>query len=122
MKNVDEAVSVIEKIYNDSEKQEDYVDFTSGLKKERDEKFKDNKWAWKKNGELHNDRKEFLESLPATESYGMDMSIIHTDDSVKDTFHELSWEFGWDYQWLEHAIDQGIVEAENFDEFYSLDY
>ena len=96
--------------------QEEYVDFMTPMREERAKRLKDHKYAWKKNGELYEDRNEYLRSLPKDE----DGNPI-LDDEAKDTFEELASEFDWDDEFvMEWVIGGGMVSAWDFEEYYTI--
>jgi len=96
--------------------QEEYVDFMTPMREERAKRFKDMKLAWKKNGELHRDRNEYLRSLPKDE----DVNPI-LDDEARNTFEELASEWDWDIEFVsEWVIGNGLVSAWDFDEYYTI--
>ena len=96
--------------------QEEYVDFMTPYRNERNKRFKDMKYAWNKNGQLYEDRNEYLRSLPEDE----DGNPI-LDDEARNTFEELASEWDWDMEFVqEWVIGNGLVSALDFDEYYTI--
>ena len=95
-----------------------YLDCMSSWDKERRETFKNMKLAWKnkKNGELYEDRNDYLRSLPKDKN-----GTPILDDEAKDTFEELASEFDWDVQFVDdYVIGNGLVCAWDFEEYYKI--
>ena len=95
-----------------------YLECMSSLDKERRETFKDMKVAWKnkKKGELYEDRNEFLRSLAKD---GDGFPIL--DDKAMEAFEELAYQFQWDSEFVfNYVLDHGLVEARDYDEFYTI--
>mgnify|MGYP001479640892 CR=1 FL=1 len=92
---------------------EEYVDFLTPMREERNKRFKKFKGAWKKDGELYEDRNEYLRSLPKDE-HGF--PIVNHEE-----FDELASEYQWDMEFInEWVIDQGYVCAQDYGEYYTV--
>jgi len=95
-----------------------YLDCMSSLNKERRETFKNMKVAWKneKNGELYEDRNEFLRSLAKDEN-----GLPILDDNAREAFEELAYTFDWENEFVfNYVLDSGLVSARDFEEYYEI--
>ena len=90
------------------------VDHETAWQIELKPKLKHLKTAWDKDGNVITGRTEYLESLPTDEN----------GEPIVDRreFDEMAQHLGWDYEWLEEAVCMGVIVAEQFDEYYSIDY
>jgi len=90
------------------------MDYETKHQNELKEKLGHLKTACDKDGNIITDRVKYLESLPRDE---YNQPIVDRDE-----FDRMACTFGWDYDWLDEAVSMGVIEAYQFDEFYSLDY
>ena len=76
------------------------------------------KVAWKneKNGELYEDRNEFLRSLAKDEN-----GLPILDDNAREAFEELAYTFDWENEFVfNYVLDSGLVSARDFEEYYEI--
>ena len=90
------------------------MDYETKHQNELKEKLGHLKTACDKDGNIITGRTEYLESLPTDEN----------GEPIVDRreFDEMAQHLGWDYEWLEEAVCMGVIVAEQFDEYYSIDY
>ena len=91
----------------------EYVDFITPMKEYRAKEFKKYPTAWDKDGNLIEDRNQYLKSLPKDKE---GLPVIS-----KEEFDALACEFNWEQEFIhEYVLDQGLISADDYDEYYEI--
>ena len=89
------------------------IDLLTPYYENRAKEFKKFPTAWDKDGNLIEDRNQYLQSLQKDED---GLPIINQEE-----FDALAYEFGWETEFIQsYLVDNGMISAWDYDEFHHI--
>ena len=89
------------------------IDLLTPYYEQQAKEFKKYPTAWDKDGNLIEDRNQYLKSLPKDKE---GLPVIS-----KEEFDALACEFNWEQEFiLEYLMNEGVISAWDYDEFHHI--